>query len=70
MRVEKYGKTAHEETELKPDASYLNDSPPSHKTNINQIKNTSKKTDKNKPEDCTRASFQCWAAPPEPITDT
>ena len=68
MRVKKYGKTAHEEAELRPDASYPNDSPPPHKTNINKIKNTSKKTEKNKPEDSTRALFQCWTAPPEPIT--
>ena len=59
MRVKKYGKTVHKETELKPDASYLNDSPLPHKTNINKIKNTSKKTGKNKLEDSTEASFQC-----------
>ena len=68
MRVKKYGETAHEETELRPNASYPNDSPPPHKTNINKIKNTSKKTGKNKLEDSTRALFQCWTAPPEPIT--
>ena len=35
---------------------------------LNIRKNTSKKTGKNKPEDSTRALFECWTAPPEPIT--
>ena len=70
MRAKKYGKTAHEDGELGPNASYPNDSTPPHKTDINKIMNTSRKTGKNKPEDSTRASFQCWAAPPEPIMDT
>ena len=61
MRAKKYGKTAHEEIELRPNALSPNDSPPPHKTNINKIKNTSEKTGKNKPEDSTRTPFQCWA---------